>query len=189
MAREQGAETIDFNREDPVKALRERPAGSDRIASSTPSEWTRTTAQPRPRRAAQGEKKKGEFEEEREQAAGGAGRQGELGRGHALSQAVHRAVELSRTLGTLSIIGVYNENSHFPIGKAMEKNLSINMGNCNHRRYIRGSPSSAGTARQFDPARILDEPRGAERRDRRVRGVRSKRRERGWIKVELVPAA
>jgi len=38
--------------------------------------------------------------------------------------------------GTVSIIGVYGEVNSFPIGNAMEKNLTVTMGNCNHRRYI-----------------------------------------------------
>ncbi len=39
--------------------------------------------------------------------------------------------------GTLGIIGVYPPAAEsFPIGKAMNKNLSINAGNCNHRAYI-----------------------------------------------------
>ena len=38
---------------------------------------------------------------------------------------------------TLGIIGVYPPAAEsFPIGKAMNKNLSINAGNCNHRAYI-----------------------------------------------------
>ena len=39
--------------------------------------------------------------------------------------------------GTLSIIGVYPPTvRRFPIGQAMNKNLTIKMGNCNHRKYI-----------------------------------------------------
>ncbi|HKK29739.1 MAG TPA: hypothetical protein VKA18_05015 [Alphaproteobacteria bacterium] len=39
--------------------------------------------------------------------------------------------------GRLSIIGVYPlTDRFFPIGAAMQKNVTANMGNCNHRRYI-----------------------------------------------------
>lgn len=39
--------------------------------------------------------------------------------------------------GTLGIIGVYPPSVQtFPIGIAMNKNLTINMGNCNHRKYL-----------------------------------------------------
>jgi threonine dehydrogenase-like Zn-dependent dehydrogenase len=38
---------------------------------------------------------------------------------------------------TLSIIGVYPpEMTRFPIGAAMNKNLTLKMGNCDHRTYI-----------------------------------------------------
>lgn len=36
-----------------------------------------------------------------------------------------------------TIIGVYPPtHNFFPIGTAMNKNLTINMGNCNHHKYI-----------------------------------------------------
>jgi threonine dehydrogenase-like Zn-dependent dehydrogenase len=38
---------------------------------------------------------------------------------------------------TLGIIGVYPPSDQsFPIGQAMNKNPSINAGNCNHRAYL-----------------------------------------------------
>ncbi len=37
----------------------------------------------------------------------------------------------------MSIIGVYPLTSRtFPIGQAMNKNITVRMGNCNHRKYI-----------------------------------------------------
>jgi threonine dehydrogenase-like Zn-dependent dehydrogenase len=39
--------------------------------------------------------------------------------------------------GTLAIIGVYPPTARrFPIGMAMNKNLSLRMGNCPHRKYL-----------------------------------------------------
>jgi threonine dehydrogenase-like Zn-dependent dehydrogenase len=39
--------------------------------------------------------------------------------------------------GRHRIIGVYPPQfEQFPIGQAMNKNLTLKMGNCNHRRYI-----------------------------------------------------
>jgi threonine dehydrogenase-like Zn-dependent dehydrogenase len=39
--------------------------------------------------------------------------------------------------GTLSIIGVYPPSlESFPVGKMMNKNLTVNAGNCNHRKYL-----------------------------------------------------
>ncbi len=38
---------------------------------------------------------------------------------------------------TVSIIGVYPPTHwFFPIGMAMNRNLTLKMGNCNHRHYI-----------------------------------------------------
>ena len=57
--------------------------------------------------------------------------------GRAPSQALRWAVDALCKAGTLSIIGVYQTKAEsFPIGTAMNKNLTIKMGNCNHRRYI-----------------------------------------------------
>ena len=56
---------------------------------------------------------------------------------------------------TLSIIGVYpSEAEHFPIGDAMNKNLTIKMGNCNHRKYIPKLVDMVQTG-QIDPKDIL----------------------------------
>lgn len=39
--------------------------------------------------------------------------------------------------GTIGIIGVYPPDfDRYPIGMAMNKNLTVRMGNCNHRRYV-----------------------------------------------------
>src|SRR5690606_12989751 len=57
--------------------------------------------------------------------------------GNAPSQALEWAVAALAKAGTLAIIGVYPEQSRsFPIGIAMNKNLTIHMGNCHHRKYI-----------------------------------------------------
>lgn len=186
MAREQGAETIDFNAEDPVEAVRALTGGigPNRVIDAVGVDAETASRGPARKRAAKHRK---EFEEEREQVAPEAKDGGENWvAGHAPSQALYWAVNAVAKAGTLSIIGVYNEKSHFPIGAAMEKNLSINMGNCNHRRYI---PRLLDLVRsgQFDPSKILtnrvalgDAVGAYEAFDRR---------EDGWIKVELVPAA
>ena len=88
--------------------------------------------------------------------------------------------------GTFSIIGVYPQAARFfPVGKAMNRNLTVKMGNCPHRKYL---PRLVDLVRRgtVDPTAVLtkQEP------------VRSAidaykefdRRRPGWIKVELVPA-
>lgn len=57
--------------------------------------------------------------------------------GSAPSQALHWAVKSVAKCGTISIIGVYaDESKSFLIGDAMNKNLIVRMGNCNHRAYF-----------------------------------------------------
>lgn len=57
--------------------------------------------------------------------------------GDAPSQALVWAVDALAKAGTLAIVGVYPPaDRFFPIGQAMNKNLTIRMGNCNHRKYI-----------------------------------------------------
>ena len=47
------------------------------------------------------------------------------------------AVDSVAKAGTLSIIGVYPPPlESFPIGKVMNKNLTVRTGNCNHRKYL-----------------------------------------------------
>lgn len=53
------------------------------------------------------------------------------------SQALNWAVKSVAKCGTISIIGVYaDESKSFLIGDAMNKNLIVRMGNCNHRAYF-----------------------------------------------------
>ena len=53
------------------------------------------------------------------------------------SQVAEWAVKSLAKAGTLSVIGVYPQTmTRFPIGAAMMKNLTLQMGNCPHRKYI-----------------------------------------------------
>lgn len=57
--------------------------------------------------------------------------------GNAPSQSLEWAVKSVAKCGTISIIGVYADASRrFFIGDAMNKNLVVRMGNCNHRAYF-----------------------------------------------------
>ena len=130
-ARKHGAEAIDFSDENPVKVLHELTLGSgpDRVIDA----WTRparNTTPPSksistckrwrtsPRMCAKAEKKKWWI-------------------GGAPSQALGWGVESVAKAGTMSVIGVYPPTlKSFPIGMAMNKNLTLRMGNCNHRKYM-----------------------------------------------------
>jgi threonine dehydrogenase-like Zn-dependent dehydrogenase len=97
------------------------------------------------------------------------------------------AVEALAKAGTLSIIGVYPPMVRsFPIGKAMQKNLTMNMGNCNHRKYI---PMLIDMVRsgEVDPVGILThhEPLGSA-----IEAYQAfDGRQEGWIKVKLEPVS
>ena len=108
-------------------------------------------------------------------------------REHAPSQVLEWAVNALAKAGTLSIVGVYPTSAtRFPIGKAMNKNLTLNMGNCNHRKYIPELLSMIQTG-AVRPSRILT---NSVPLDRAIEAYRSfDRREPGWTKVELQVAA
>lgn len=56
---------------------------------------------------------------------------------NAPSQALEWAVAAVAKAGTVSISGVYPPTMQtFPIGQAMNKNLTLKMDNTNHRKYI-----------------------------------------------------
>jgi threonine dehydrogenase-like Zn-dependent dehydrogenase len=105
--------------------------------------------------------------------------------GNGPSQALQWAVESLAKAGTLGIIGVYPQTmKEFPIGAAMNKNLTIKMGNCHHRHYIpelidivqSGRLSLHENVTRHDP--LTDAIEAYETFDRR---------ESGWIKVALDP--
>jgi threonine dehydrogenase-like Zn-dependent dehydrogenase len=103
--------------------------------------------------------------------------------GDAPSQALMWATEALAKGGTLSIIGVYPQTvSLFPIGQAMNKNFKINMGNCNHRRYV---PKLVEIVRsgQINPAMILTESQPFN--DILEAYKHFDKREPGWVKVDL----
>jgi threonine dehydrogenase-like Zn-dependent dehydrogenase len=74
----------------------------------------------------------------------------------------------------------------FPIGTAMNKNLTVNMGNCNHRKYI---PKLVELTRSgaVDPAFVLSNLEGVT--DAISAYEAFDKRQPGWLKVELEPAA
>jgi threonine dehydrogenase-like Zn-dependent dehydrogenase len=105
--------------------------------------------------------------------------------GDAPAQALNWAVEALCKAGELAVIGVYPPTDEvFPIGRAMNKNITVRMGNCNHRKYY-NTLIDLVLSDALDPARILT----------RIEPMQSAieayeafdRREPGWIKVELKP--
>jgi len=185
MARVQGAEVIDFNLEHPVEAIRRLTGGIgvDRCIDCVGVDSE--TAHHGPA-ASEAKASKKHFKQELEEIAPKTNPKGDLWRpGEAPSQALVWAVAALAKAGTLSIIGVYPETARsFPIGAAMNKNLSINMGNCHHRKYI---PRLIELVRSgaVDPQQVLtqQEPLGSAIEAYRAFDQRAP----GWVKVELEP--
>lgn len=183
MASDQGAEVIDFDREDPVEAIREltKGIGVDRAIDAVGVDAVHAKHGPALKRS---EVK--QFKEEVEQVAPKTNPDGENWRpGNAPSQVLDWAIECLAKAGTLSIVGVYPASMRsFPIGDAMEKNLTIRMGNCNHRKYL---PELVRLVQQgsIEPRKILTqvEPLMSAIDAYKVFDLRQP----GWIKIELQP--
>lgn len=179
----QGAEVIDFDREDPVEALRELTGGIgvDRVIDAVGIDATCPHHGPA---AHDGEA----FREEVAKIAPEAHPVGDNWHpGDAPSLAQRWAVDALAKAGTLSIIGVYPLNDEvFPIGQAVNKNLTLRMGNCNHRKYIPRLLEMVQT-NAFDPQQLLT------RQEALVSAIDAYKafdtRQPGWLKVELIPGS
>jgi threonine dehydrogenase-like Zn-dependent dehydrogenase len=187
MARAQGAEVIDFNADDPVATIRELTGGigADRVIDAVGVDAEHPHRGPAAKQAKQQEK---QFEEELQQIAPEQNPQGDNWHpGDAPSQVLTWAVDAVAKAGTLAIIGVYPETARsFPIGKAMNKNLTLQMGNCNHRKY---APMLVDMVRSgvIDPTNVLTQIAPLSSAIEAYKAF--DQRQPGWIKVELQPAA
>jgi threonine dehydrogenase-like Zn-dependent dehydrogenase len=103
------------------------------------------------------------------------------------AQSLDWAIECVRKSGTVAIIGVFPPTDReFPIGMAMNKNLTLRMGNCNHRRYYDVLIDHVRSGR-LDPVKILS---NVEPMTGAIEAYEAfDARQPGWIKVELEPAA
>ncbi|MDJ0387551.1 zinc-dependent alcohol dehydrogenase [Roseomonas sp. E05] len=184
-ARELGAETINFNEEDPVETIKEltRGIGPDRAIDAVGVDAERPKQGPA---AVSGEQAK-QFDEQVSKIAPDAKPQGSLWKpGDGPSQVSIWAVQTLAKAGTLGIIGVYPQTDQFfPIGAAMNKNLSINMGNCNHRTYIPRLVEMVD-AGVVDPTSVLTQHEPLT--DVIEAYKQFDQRKPGWVKVELNPA-
>jgi len=112
-------------------------------------------------------------------------RDGNWNPGDAPSQALSWAVDALAKAGTLAVIGVYpDEMRTFPVGTAMNKNLTIKMGNCNHRKYIPMLVDLVKTG-TVDPSRILTQRAPITSAIEAYKSF--DKRQEGWMKVELLP--
>ena len=188
MARRQGAEIVDFSKEDPVETIKDLTdgigvdraidaVGVDAVAPRH-QEGGKIVGPHRPENPAEREA----AERSRQQ---GATHDGNWMPGNAPGQALTWAVDSLAKAGTLSVIGVYpTDAGYFPLGKAMGKNLTIKLGNCNHRNYLpllieyvrsgRVKPTEILTHRE-PLTNVIDAYRAFDRRSP------------GWVKVRLAP--
>ncbi len=183
MAQRQGAEVINFERENPVETILSLTGGIgvDRAIDAVGVDAQHAHHGPA---AAEAQQKQAQFAQEvREIAPETHPHDGNWMPGDAPSQAIAWAVEALAKAGTLSVIGVYPPSAtHFPLGMAMNKNLTINLGNCNHRKYI---PKLVELVRAgvVDPVKILTK---VEPLTNAIAAYEAfDKREPGWLKVRL----
>lgn len=141
LARAQHAEPVDFTAEDPVEVLRSLTGGigPDRVIDAVGVDAYTT---------ADGDRA------EQEKASGGGPL--EWAHGTFPSQAARWGVDAVAKAGTIGIIGVYPPPfDSWPIGSAMNKNLTVHMGNCNHRAVIPELVDMVATGR-LDPSIVLE---------------------------------
>jgi threonine dehydrogenase-like Zn-dependent dehydrogenase len=187
MARRQGAECVNFDQEDPVETILAltNGIGVDRAIDAVGVDAQHAHSGPA---ANQAKQQANEFKREQKEIEPKAIREGKQWvAGDAPSQALSWAVEALAKAGQLSIVGVYPPTDKvFPIGQAMNKNITVKMGNCNHRRYY-NTLIDLVLSGVLDPAKVLT-------RKEPVQGAVEAyeafdRREPGWIKVELKPVS
>jgi len=185
-ARDLGAEVINFEAEDPVEEIMALTGriGVDRAIDAVGIEAEHAESGPAAQEAS-GEKA-ARFARQREQVAPKTAPSGDLWQpGSAPSQAVEWCVRSLAKAGTLSVIGVYPPTvNFFPFGKAMNMNLTINMGNCNHRKYV-SLLMELVLSGAVHPEKVLTE---AETLTYAIDAYEHfDRRESGWLKTALLP--
>lgn len=194
LARAQGAEVVDYDVEDPVATIRSLTGGIgvDRAIDAVGVDANAAHAGPAARKAHKEPRPvardletivsdSDDMLKPKAKAGGDNWHPGD-----APSQALFWAVDALAKGGTLSIVGVYPDASTtFPIGAAMNKNLTLKMGNCNHRRYVPELIEMVRTGR-IDPAKILSHRRALGDAVEAYKAF--DRREQGWTKVELTPS-
>jgi len=184
MARSQGAEAIDFNAENPVEVIKELTGGIgvDRAIDAVGIDANRPHSGP----AKPGMAERSEFQAEQKKVAPKTSpKSGNWEPGDAPSQVLQWMVQSVAKAGTLAIVGVYGEMlKTFPLGEAMERNLTIRAGNCNHRRYIPQLLDliRTGAVRPEEILTHVGPLTGALEAYRNF-----DKREPGWIKVKLEP--
>ena len=186
-AREQGAEVVNFNDDDPVEAIMglTRGIGPDRAIDAVGVDAESPKSGPAAGKARQQDD---EHRQQLRQIAPKTNQQDQQWKpGDAPTQAHWWATESLAKAGTLAIIGVYPPtDTFFPIGFAMNKNFTINMGNGNHPRYIPRLLAMVESG-VVDPERMVTQHEPL--RDVLDAYKQFDLRQPGWLKVALEPAS
>ncbi|HEU4621902.1 MAG TPA: zinc-dependent alcohol dehydrogenase [Burkholderiaceae bacterium] len=182
MARDQGAETIHFEREDPVDTIRRLTGGigADRAIDAVGVDAMRAHAGPAAIRSDRNHARD-------HQDGDTPKRNAPWTPGDAPSQALTWAVDCLAKAGTLACVGVYPPSHRtFPFGLAMNKNLTLRMGNCNHRVLI---PELVALVRNgsIDPIQVLTQVEPLTSVIDAYHAFDERRT--GWVKVMLDPSA
>jgi threonine dehydrogenase-like Zn-dependent dehydrogenase len=185
LAQLQGAEIINFEKDDPVQVIRELTGGYgvDCAIDAVGVDSNCAHAGPAHDDA---KKLRSEYKLELKHVAPKSKPSGNNWHpGDAPTQALRWEVDCLAKAGTLSIIGVYPDSLMvFPIGKAMNKNLTLKMGNCNHRKYIPELIESVRTG-VIDTSKILTQRSSFASVLDAYRAFDT--RQSGWLKVEILP--
>jgi threonine dehydrogenase-like Zn-dependent dehydrogenase len=158
-ARKQGAEVIDFSRDDPAQVIKELTGGIgvDCVIECVGVDAYKEAHPPK-----------------------------QWAKGDAPQMPLAGAIEMVAKAGHISIVGLYPEGfKEFDLGKAFGKNVTIRMGDCPHRRYLPKLVRMVATG-MLRPSRILSKrlPFGDA-----VDAYKAfDKHEEGWLKVELLPS-
>ena len=184
MARAQGAEVINFDEEDPVETIFDLTGGIgvDRVIEAVGVDAMSS------RTAPTGEVTEGDFQEELNRVAPETNPQGDTWvPGDAPPQSMVWAAQAVMKAGVIGVIGVFPPQAMTaPMGTIQQRNLTVRGGNCNHRKYMPMLVGLVATG-AVDPTEILT---NTEPLTSAIEAYEAfDRREPGWIKVELEPAA
>lgn len=161
IARNQGAEVVDFSKEDPAKVIKETTGG---IGVDRVIDCVGVDADKKPRE----------------------GKSRQWSAGDAPGMPLSGAIEMVAKAGTISVVGLYPPGfNDIDLGKAFGKNLSIRMGDCPHRRYLPHLIRTVATG-ALRPSRILTQRTPFA--DALAAYKAFERHEQGWLKVELLGA-